>query len=122
MGEYGFVEGMMIGMAKKDEPGEKRTMVFDWDKAAQLIRDRAPGEVEAGLQGDWDYTGGAIYRDGAPVPKEQTYTYLASFWAMPQIEIDGERIDCFVMQDEVCGWDSGTYWPESALTILNNAA
>jgi hypothetical protein len=97
----------------------KTQMVFDWDKAAQIIRDRKPEEAYAGLSGDWEWTGGVIYNDGKPVPQEDTYVYLSSTWATPQLEIDDEVIDCFVMKTQDVDWDSDTYWPESALAILN---
>ena len=119
MGELGFAEGMMIGIAKRATGRVGNgVMVFDWDRAAQIIRDQKPSHVEAGLSGDWDYTGGPIYANGAIVPKNSTYTFLSSFWATPQIEIDGNRIDCFVMQGDDCQWGSYTYWPESARSIL----
>ena len=38
-------------------------MVFDWHKAAEIIRDKKPSEAEAGLSQDWEWTGGVIYRD-----------------------------------------------------------
>ena len=36
-------------------------MVFDWNKAATLIKDRKPKNASAGLRGDWEYTGDTIY-------------------------------------------------------------
>ena len=97
-------------------------MVFDWNKAAQLIRDEKPQVASAGLAGDWSYTGGEIYRDGKPVPEDETYTYLGSLWANPELEMDGLRQDCFLLEENSLGWDSGTYWPESALNILKGKA
>ena len=32
-------------------------MVFDWVKAAKLIKERKPTLAQAGLQGDWEWTG-----------------------------------------------------------------
>jgi len=108
--------------------GEPRR-VFDWDRAAELIRDRKPDYVEAGLAGDWEYTGGCIYSDG----KADTTSdcYLASTWAIPMIDLDGNRQDCFVMEDEAhqrwadeCIDENGDVrlsqirWPQSALKIL----
>lgn len=93
--------------------------VFDWLKAAQLIREQKPKEAGAGLAGDWEYTGGPIYRNGAPVPKKDTYVYLASNHATPLIELDGEAVECFKIQSQTPGWGSGTYWPEEALAVLN---
>lgn len=111
----GFAEGILVGMSKRTSPEGPR--VFDWDKAARLIRDRKPTEAEAGLAEDWSHTGGSIYANGAPVPKDDTYVYLASNWATPMLVIDGEEIECYVAKSET-KWDSGTYWPKSALKIL----
>ena len=99
----------------------KARMVFDWDKAARLIREQRPSNASAGLRGDWEYTGGPIYKNGSPVLDEDTYTYLASTWAVPELDMDGERIDCYRMEDETPGWGSSTYWPESARKILEAA-
>jgi hypothetical protein len=105
----------MLGLLYQGNPFR----VFDWHKAAEIIRDRRPELAAAGLEDDWENTGGSIYYDGKPVPAEDTYTYLASTWATPQLNIDGEIIDCWVYEDDSPGWGSGTYWPESALAILN---
>lgn len=95
------------------------TRVFDWDEAAQLIRATDATSAKAGLQGDWKYTGGDILKDGKPVPNGETYTYLASTWAIPELDLgDGVRIPCWCWQSATPGWDANTYWPESALAIL----
>lgn len=96
----------------------KEMMVFDWNKAAKIIKERNAKEASAGLAGDWEYTGGSILSDGKPVPSDDTYTYLASTWAVPELEIDGEFIECYVMEGECGGWDASTYWPDAALKIL----
>lgn len=95
--------------------------VFDWEKAARLIAERKPIEASAGLAGDWEWTGGDIWAGGAPVPPNRTYTFLASTWATPELDLDGDVIDCFRMQSETPGWDSGTYWPPEALAIVGAA-
>lgn len=51
-------------------------MVFDWDKAAELIKRFNPECAFAGLRGDWEWTGGCIYSDGKPVM--DAYTYLTA--------------------------------------------
>ena len=91
-------------------------MVFDWDKAARRIAEAQPKNASAGLRDDWEYTGGEIYRDGKPI--KETFTYLASTWATPELEMDGTVEPCYRMQSETPGWDSDTIWPESALKIL----
>ena len=98
----------------------KEMTVFDWEKAAKLIKERGVTSAEAGLCGDWEYTGGLILSGGVPVPVEHTYTYLASTWATPELLIDGEYIDCYRMRSETPGWDAQTFWPEEALAIINS--
>lgn len=94
--------------------------VFDWDKAAAIIKESNVRRAAAGLAGDWEYTGGEIFRNGEPVDKSETYTFLASTWATPVLEIDDETdIECWRYESETPGWDADTYWPESALKILN---
>lgn len=95
----------------------KELMVFDWDKAARLIKERKPKCASAGLRDDWEWTGGTIYKDGKPVMGD--YTYLVSTWAVPELNMDGAIVECFRMKHEVPGWGSKTKWPKSALDILN---
>ena len=115
--KYGFLDD--TALTKRDTANRDILNVFDWEKAAKLIRDRKPKLVEAGLEDDWDYTGGKIYENGDIVPKDKTYTYLASVWCIPKIIIDDEELDCFVvLESENSKWNSGTYWPEEALEIL----
>jgi hypothetical protein len=94
----------------------KELKVFDWDKAARLLRQHNATNASAGLSGDWEWTGGEILRDGEPVT--DSYTYLASTWATPELDIDGVTFDCYTMQSKTANWDAGTKWPESALAIL----
>jgi hypothetical protein len=96
----------------------KKPMIFDWDKAATLIALRKVKVARAGLQEDWDYTGGTIFEDGNPV-EERGCIYLASLWAIPELELDGEIVECWRYEDQTPGWDAHTFWPESALKILN---
>ena len=94
----------------------REVMVFDWDKAAELIKETKPQIATAGLRDDWEYTGGTIWESGKPVC--DSYTYLSSTWAVPELSLDGEVIPCYRMQSEVPEWGSGTKWPESALEIV----
>jgi len=96
----------------------KELMVFDWDKCAQIIKERGATSASAGLADDWEWTGGQILVDGEPMPKEQTYTYLASTWATPELRVDGDVIECYRMESQVPKWDAHTYWPDSALSII----
>lgn len=96
----------------------REEMVFDWIKAAEIIKERKSQMAAAGLRSDWECTGGRILFEGRPVPEQDTYTYLASTWAVPELIVDGELIECYLMESETPGWNSGTYWPNEALEIL----
>lgn len=93
----------------------KDMMVFDWDKAARLIAQRKPRIAMAGLRGDFCSTGGMIYEDGKLITDE--YTYLASTWAVPELDMDGETVECYKMEAETPKWDAYTKWPKSAVEI-----
>jgi hypothetical protein len=97
---------------------DNRERVFDWHRAAELIREMRPEEAAAGLSGDWEWTGGPIFRNGRHVPKDDTYTFLSSTWAIPELDLDGDFYDCWIWLDESPEWDAETYWPVSALEIL----
>jgi hypothetical protein len=91
----------------------KPLMVFNWDQAAKLIVERKPKVASAGLRDDWENTGGCIYKDGQAYKKD--YTYLASTWAIPELDLDGEKMPCYTTYT---AWDAETKWPLSALKIL----
>lgn len=102
-----------------------RVRVLDWDEAARRIVAAKATHAAAGLGRDWEWTGGPILAEGLPIPREDTYTYLASTWAVPELAVgdhdgvwENAAEPCWRYKDETPGWDSGTYWPESALAIL----
>ena len=105
----------MTAFAMGEANRGREQKVFDWDKAAQLIAEHKPEYAAAGLGGDWEWTGGIIYEDGEPAT--DSYTYLAGTWATPELEMDGVRMDCYVMASKT-EWTCDTVWPESALKIL----
>lgn len=105
--------------ARGMESAGNELMVFDWNKAARIIKERGAKSASAGLQGDWEWTGGEILKDGKPISQDETYTYLASTWAEPELDVDGDVISCFLMQSETPGWNSGTFWPEEAVNVLS---
>lgn len=76
-----------MGQANAGKP----LMVFDWKKAAEIIRDERPSEVEAGLAGDWGRTGGVIFSGGRIV--DDSYTYLASGYESAHVEIVITQLD-----------------------------
>ena len=109
------LDAFMMGEANRG----KETMVFDWDKAARLIAQRKPRIAMAGLRWDWEFTGGVIYEDGVLVTKD--YTFLASTWAVPELDMDGEIVECYKMEAETPRWHAHTKWPKSAVEIYREA-
>jgi len=107
----------ILAFAMGEMNRNEKMMIFDWDKAAQLILERKPKTASAGLSGDWEWTGGEIYRSGEIVDDE--YTYLGSTWATPMLEMDGDEVECYQMQSDDLKWDEKTKWPDSARKILN---
>jgi hypothetical protein len=112
--------GILAKLAK--EKGNTQ-MAFDWDKAAEIIKEKLklhPDlKAEAGLQGDWAYTGGTIFENGKPTNDE--YTFLSSNWAKPTLilEWDGEEqeeIECLTDDNE--RFNSDTKWDDKSLAIL----
>ena len=91
-------------------------MVFDWDKAARLIRKHNPEFASAGLQGEWEFSGGLIYAHGRPT--NTSFTHLASTVSVPVLDMDGRVVKCYKMKHEVPEWGAETKWPKSALDIL----
>ena len=111
----------MMGIANHNRPIKK---VFDWDKAARLIKQHQPRFASAGLSEDWSCTGGTIYADGRVIGIDEkdnddfaTYTYLSSTWATPTLRMDGVEYQCYVMENNT-EWEYDTKWPQSALDIL----
>jgi len=98
----------------------KDLMVFDWNRAAEIIKSSGVDSASAGLSGDWGNTGGYIFTKGKP--NHYGYTRLASTWATPELEINGEFIPCFIMENDVPKeWGDNLMflnWPESALKII----
>lgn len=120
--ELGFAEGF-LGIRAMASKGN-RYKVFDWDKAANIIKDKLKNhpdlKAEAGLQGDWAFTGGVIFCDGKPT--DSSYTYLGSVWATPSLilswdEIEQEEVECFSFGDE-CRFDENSKWDDDSLKIL----
>lgn len=110
-----MVSAMILGFASRGED----LMVFDWDRAASIIKERGATNAFAGLRSDYEWTGGDILVDGKPC--RESYTYLSSMWAVPELVIDGDTIPCFKMESETDGWGHDTKWPPSSIAILEGA-
>lgn len=110
------INAFMMGEANRNRP----LMVFDWVKAAKLIVENHNKTISAGLAGDWEYTGGIIWKHRKPVSKDNTCVYLAPTWATPEIEIYGYKQDVFIYKTESPNgeWDAYTYYPIEARRII----
>lgn len=123
--ELSFLDGFNPnGQGQINRKLGKCQMAFDWDKAAEIIKEKLKEHpdliAEAGLQGDWNYTGGKIFLDGKPTIN--SYTYLSSNWATPTLILhwDGreqEEIKCFIAGEEN-RFNSDSKWDEKSLEIL----
>lgn len=107
----------MLAFAMGEANRDRERKVFDWNKAAQRIKEVKPKEAYAGLEEDWEWTGGIIYRNGKIVNQDETCTYLASTWAKPILIMDFDEEECWIMESKT-EFDEDTYWPESARKIL----
>lgn len=103
-----------MGAASRNNP----MRVFNWTKAAELIRDQQPYYAAAGLQGDWEWTGGMIWENGQIMDEDDTYTYLSSTWAIPELDLDGDVVECWIWMSDSPGWIASTYWPPEARALL----
>lgn len=116
--ELTFLEGFDRTRFNEAQKQGKVQMAFDWDKAAEIIKERLKTNpclvAEAGLQLDWDHTGGVIFIDGKPT--NDSYTFLSSNWAIPTLIIDNEEFECFVEENERL--HSSTKWDKESLDIL----
>lgn len=120
--ELTFAEGFLGIQARlaKDKP----VMVFDFDKAAQIIKDRLKEHpnliADAGLQRDFNNTCGTIFENGKP--QTDGGCYLASNWAIPTLILswDGEEmeeIECYVLLKD-SRFNANSDWDEESLEIL----
>lgn len=113
--------GVFFGMMQPKDPNGVK--VFNWKKAAKIIKKRKPVEAYAGLKEDWGCTSGKIIEAGKINKQESFCIYLASTWATPVLVIDvlgdgvEEEIDCWIRKKNT-EYDSHTYWPKDAKDIL----
>ena len=87
--------------------------VFDWAKAAEIIRDKKPKKAEAGLSEDWFWTGDTIFANKKPCKKSSPY--LWSYWATPILRIIDRKgyskdFPCYKTKN-IDSKITGTVWP-----------
>ena len=91
--------------------------VFDWVKAAQILKESGAKNAIAGLSSDMEWTSDDILVNGKIPDKGDCF--LSSNWATPVLIIDDsyDEIECWKYEDE-CNYDSDTFWPEDARRIF----
>lgn len=118
-----FAEGFIAPNAKLAKQRGESQKAFDWDKAAEIIKKEYEThkdlKAEAGLQGDWEYTGGCIFENGKPTKED--YTYLSSIWAIPTLilswdGVEQNEIDCYTNENK--RFNSNSKWDIESLKIL----
>ena len=110
-----ILQAFIMGEANRG----KEMKVFDWVKAAELIKAHNPDIAEAGLAEDWYATGGEIFARGEIIPEDKTYVYLTSTWATPVLRLDGQEFDCWKKESELPNYEQESYWPKNAMAILD---
>ena len=103
----------------KNSDNGKKFMSFDWDKAASILKEEDIQNANAGLLGDWRLTKTRILFAGKPVESKYFYNSLSSIRAIPTLEFNGKKFNCFKMKSEVSKMGGNEVWPMSALKILN---
>jgi hypothetical protein len=117
-----FAEGFLGTRAQDAKAKGAISLAFDWDKAGRIIKEKFKTNsdlvAEAGLKGDWDYTGGEIFKDAKPT--NDSYTYLQSNWATPTLILscngELEEIECWIEAND--RFTSDTKWDDTSLNIL----
>lgn len=109
------ISAYLRGQVARERGDEQR--VFDWEKAATIIKKKKVKNADAGLAGDLEWTGGSILVNGKP-NKNSDCMYLSSNWARPILIINGEEIECWKYQNEVPRWGANTMWPKIAREIM----
>jgi hypothetical protein len=119
-----FGEGFLAENARIARKQGRPQRAFDWDKASSIIKEKLKEHptlvAEAGLEGDWNYTGGIIFENGNPT--NDNYTYLSSNWATPTLILTDENgleeeIECFAYEADT-RFGAKTKWDETSLEIL----
>ena len=119
-----FAEGFLRLQAEEAINCGNTEKVFDYDKAAEIIKEKYQSHkdliAEAGLQGDWEYTGGIIFEKGKPTRNH--YTFLASVWAIPTLILsyngkEQEEIECYTENDDT-RFTAFSKWDKQSLNIL----
>ena len=68
---------------------------MDWQKVQKIVYEHPNSVIYAGLQEDWNNTSGLIYAKGKYYDGS---VYGCSVWATPIVDVDGEEIECYILE------------------------
>jgi hypothetical protein len=108
----------MAHIGSLDKSFNSGFMVFDWERAAKLMKAYDGENVRAGMKNAWtDFydNAGFILKNGEAVNEAGI---VASYNATPTIEIDGRLFPCFRWADES---DHSASWTDAAVEIMLEA-
>ena len=106
-----FYGGIIQGPSKQRT---KEPRVFDWAKAAELIKIHNITDAKAGLKEDWTYTSGDILINGKRPNKNDVYLFLGSEWATPILMDMGTHKEYECWRYEETG-KFEDWWPEDGV-------
>lgn len=94
--------------------------IFDWNKAATIIKANNPKKAYAYVGSLRKHTEVTIWQNDTIMPK--TPSFLISydnFGGGIHLGCDGFATPCSVLLSNTDGWNRDTWWPASAVEILN---
>jgi len=91
-------------------------VVFNWNLAAKLIRTYGAIVAEASIPGVGSVV---IWKEGGPAPREP-FEFAGT--GVIELRIGDEVWNCITAKTDHPDWNKDTYWPESALAIVNVSA
>lgn len=101
-----FSAGFLGASAVATKPIGK-TKYMNWKKVQQIVDKNPNSVIYAGLQEDWNNTSGLIFARGEYY---DGYVYVASSWATPIVDVDGEEIECWTYEKTKEGSGRPSWW------------
>lgn len=79
---------------------------IDLAKLTQYCLEHPDNIVSAGIQEDFSFTVDIVWANGHCIPNSRPF--ISSIWGTPVIydQTTDEYIECWVLTDSLCSWDS----------------
>lgn len=97
-----------------------RVRVFDWDRAAALIKATGAQTALAGIDKDWLSSSDSIFDDGRARVDSACQAWTENPNMSPCLELDGKRMPCFkeMWVSDITVADRRAIWPGRSAEIL----